>query len=177
MMVSRYFSRKIAHSTMRKYPLRSASFSAMGVAASPGKSVMAAEAAVEAAVSSSTVSCFLSSDSMACEKVWGWLIFCATGKNETSARVSSSAAAAIFLLTSLFMGFSLLGIDSTIIRAGRKMSSAGCGKKWERHPRAGVRDVRPLYLSGGCKVSVYRPIQQKMGAALLPLPFFAASRA
>ena len=132
MMVSRYFSRKIAHSTMRKYPLRSASFSAMGVAASPGKSVMAAEAAVEAAVSSSTVSCFLSSDSMACEKVWGWLIFCATGKNETSARASSSAAAASFLLTSLFMGFSLLGIDSTIIRAGRKMSSAGCGKKWER---------------------------------------------
>ena len=64
-MVSRYCSRKIAHSTMRKYPLRSASLSAMGVAVSPGRSVMAAEAAVDAAVSSSTVSCFSCSDSMA----------------------------------------------------------------------------------------------------------------
>ena len=57
-MVSRYFSKKMAHRTMRKYPLRSASFSATGVAMSPGSSVMAAEAAVEAAVSSSTVVCF-----------------------------------------------------------------------------------------------------------------------
>lgn len=57
-MVNRYFSKKMAHRTMRKYPLRSASFSATGVAMSPGSSVMAAEAAVEAAVSSSTVVCF-----------------------------------------------------------------------------------------------------------------------
>ena len=43
---------------------RSASFSAMGVAVSPGRSVMAALAAVDAAVSSSTVSCFSASASM-----------------------------------------------------------------------------------------------------------------
>ena len=39
-------------------------FSAMGVAVSPGRSVMAALAAVDAAVSSSTVSCFSASASM-----------------------------------------------------------------------------------------------------------------
>ena len=63
-MVSRYFSRKIAQRTMRKYPLRSASLSAIGVAVSPGSRVMAAEAAVEAAVSSNTVSCFACREAM-----------------------------------------------------------------------------------------------------------------
>ena len=47
-MVSRYFSRNTAHSTSRKWELRSASLSAIGVATSPGISVIAAEAAAEA---------------------------------------------------------------------------------------------------------------------------------
>ena len=59
-MVSRYFSRNTAHSTSRKWELRSASLSAIGVATSPGISVIAAEAAAEAADNSSTVVCFSS---------------------------------------------------------------------------------------------------------------------
>ena len=63
--VKRHGPQPLAHTVHRHHfpgdsrgPLRSASFSATGVAMSPGSSVMAAEAAVEAAVSSSTVVCF-----------------------------------------------------------------------------------------------------------------------
>lgn len=61
-MVTRYFSRYIAQTTIRKYELRSASLSAIGVPTSPGISVIAAEAAVAAAVSSNAVVFLSSSD-------------------------------------------------------------------------------------------------------------------
>ena len=48
----------MAQSTTIKWELKSANFSAMGVAVSPGNNVTAADAAVEAAVSSNTVVCF-----------------------------------------------------------------------------------------------------------------------
>ena len=48
----------MAHSTMRKSEVRSASFSEMALPVSPGRAEMAAEAAVEAAVSLRTVVCF-----------------------------------------------------------------------------------------------------------------------
>ncbi len=63
-IVSRYFSRKIAQMTTRKYELKSVSFSAIGVTVSPGRRVIAAEAVVEAAVSFITVDFFLLRDSM-----------------------------------------------------------------------------------------------------------------
>ena len=61
-IVSKYFSKNNAHNTTRKYELKSASFSAIGVPVSPGINVIAAEAAVEAAVNSITVVFFSSKD-------------------------------------------------------------------------------------------------------------------
>ena len=57
-MVNKYFSRKMALRTKRKWELRSASLSAIGSAVSPGIKVIAAEADAEAAESSKTVVCF-----------------------------------------------------------------------------------------------------------------------
>ena len=61
-IVNKYFSKNNAHNTIRKYELKSASFSAIGVPVSPGINVMTAEAAVDAAVSSITVVFFSSND-------------------------------------------------------------------------------------------------------------------
>ena len=54
-IVTRYFSRKIAHRITIVYVLISASLSAIGVPTSPGSMVMAADAAVAAAASPTTV--------------------------------------------------------------------------------------------------------------------------
>ena len=64
MRVRRNFSKKMAHRTMRKWVLKSASLSAMGVAVSPGIKVIAAEAAAAAAVNSRTVVFFSSKVAM-----------------------------------------------------------------------------------------------------------------
>ena len=88
-IVSRYFSRYSAQMTMTKYPLISASLSARGVATSPGISVIAAEEAVEAAVSSMTVFFFSSSAAIVLAYRAGSLAIFAIGKNERSATMSS----------------------------------------------------------------------------------------
>ena len=49
-MVTRYFSRYSAPRINRKYPLKSASLSAIGVPTSPGSNVIAADAAVDALI-------------------------------------------------------------------------------------------------------------------------------
>ena len=72
-MVSRYFSSMMAHSTMRKSDVRSASFSAIALPVSPGRAEIAADAAVEAAVSFMTVVCFSLKYSM--------LVLCVSGED------------------------------------------------------------------------------------------------
>ena len=59
-IVSRYFSSMTAHSTIRNLELRSISFWETASPVSLGKAEIATEAAVDAAVSFMTVSCFSS---------------------------------------------------------------------------------------------------------------------
>ena len=98
----------MAHKTIRKYVLRSASFSAIGVAVSPGRSVNAADAAVEAAVSSITVDFLSSNDAM----VFAWksldVEILVSTSIEISARIKGSTIRSILLLSCIFILFESL---------------------------------------------------------------------
>ena len=59
-IVSRYFSRYIADTTIKKYPARSINLFATGVPSSPGANVISVETAVALALSSSAVVFFSS---------------------------------------------------------------------------------------------------------------------
>ena len=93
-MVSRYFSSIMAHSTIRKSDVRSASFSAIALPVSPGSAETAADAAVEAAVSFITVACFSFKYSM--------LVRCVSGVTEKFEKLLSNVieALAVLIVTS-----------------------------------------------------------------------------
>ena len=104
-MVSKYFSRYKAQRTSRKPVLRSASFSAMGVAESPGSRVIAAEAAVVAAVSSRTVVCFSSSAAMVPRWNSGSETIPDTTEAESSAKISEMITNSHLFLFLAFITF------------------------------------------------------------------------
>ncbi len=101
--VRRYFSKKMAHRTMRKWVLRSASLSAMGVAVSPGSKVIAAEAAAAAAVSSRTVVFFSSK----VEMLLAWKSM-EVATLDAPKKESSAMATAIRIRMGLFLSISFI---------------------------------------------------------------------
>ena len=83
----------MAASTTRKSELKSTSFSAMGVPASPGSSEIAADDPVEAATSCMTVFFFSSSAAMVFAYDSGLLTMLPMTKNDSSAMTTATSAA------------------------------------------------------------------------------------
>ena len=102
-MVSRYFSSIMAHSTIRKSDVRSASFSAMALPVSPGRAETAADAAVEAAVSFITVACFSFKYSMLVRCVSGEDCHPEMPKKQPSPIINSSTHETIRFVSSFIL--------------------------------------------------------------------------
>ena len=109
-MASRYFSAYRTHRISRKYSEKSASFSAMGVAVSPGMADRPAEVTVAVAVRRKTVSALSSREAvhvftmLSYRRDSGKLF--AIGKKDTTARITSAIQITIFDKVLLFMAAS-----------------------------------------------------------------------